>query len=256
MPELFAPSFTVEIDERDLGAEKTVSSLVVTHEANTMDSFDLTLVNAFPDLRWTRGADANVFREGAGVVIEMGYVGDLEQMFDGVVTTISPDFPADGVPTVRIHGVTRAHQLSQSTTTRTFVGKTASEIVEEIALGLNMAAEVEPTEEPLEYVIQYDKTDLDFLVELGRRIGYEFDVDGDTLSFSPQAGAAVYTLVWAGGQLGYTPGATAMPLRSFTPTMNTLQQPTKATVRAVDPGTGDMIEATVDDVSPSPPPGL
>jgi phage protein D len=259
MPELFAPTFSLKIDgaRAELDVEKTVSSLVVTDENETIGSFDLTLVNAFPELRWTHGPDADVFRVGAGVVIEMGYVGALKKMFAGEITSIGPDFPFDGVPTVAIKGHTRGHALSQTNKTRTFVEKTDSEIATEIAHDLNLKADVQPTTERHPYLIQFRRTDLDFLRERARRIGYRLGLDGDTLQFGPGDGMsdATFTLVWAGGQLGYDPGGTAMPLRSFKPTVNTMRQPTKVVVRGIDHHTGTKIEETATDTSPPPSPG-
>lgn len=236
MPDLFAPSFTVSIDgaRAGLDVEKSITEVQVIHERNTMDHFSLTLVNAYPDLRWTHTKDADVFHEGGGIAIGMGYVGAVQPMFDGEITRISPSFPESGVSIVRIEGLTRLHRLKQTPKTRTFVGKRDSEIATQIANELKLKPDVDPTDAPVPYLIQSNRTDLDFLLERAQRIHYQLHVDGHVLKFKKASDATpttAYTLVWAGGQKGFEPDARAMPLRSFSPTMNTLWQPTKVIVR-------------------------
>jgi phage protein D len=252
MPDLFAPSFAVKINDApaSLDIEKAISEIRVTHEKDTMDTFSLTLVNSYPAMRWTHGADADVFREGTGIKIAMGYVGrDLPPpLFDGVITVIAPSFPEDGIPVVRIQGATRAHRLKQTTQTRTFVDRTDSDIATAIAEALHLKADVDPTDQSLPYVIQFNRTDLDFLLERSRRIDYTLSVDGETLRFkkaAPDKSATVYTLVWAGSQEALAGDRTVMPLRSFTPKVNTMGQPTKVVVRGVNEKTREPIEVAV-----------
>ena len=92
---------------------------------------------------WTHTGDADLFKEGNAVTIEMGYVDDLQPMFDGEITSISPTFPESGTPTVRVAGYTRQHWLRRSPKTRTFQDVTDKEIVEQTARDLGLTPEAE-----------------------------------------------------------------------------------------------------------------
>src|SRR5262245_35888676 len=103
--ERFAPAFEVQVNGVGLkaGVAAAVTSLSVTTEPDTLDHCALTLANPYPQMRWTHEPrDADVFREGNGVTIAVGYGKQLTQVFDGEITAISPTFPEAGTPTVRI----------------------------------------------------------------------------------------------------------------------------------------------------------
>jgi phage protein D len=97
-------------------------------------------------------------------------------------------------------------------------------------VGLTPAAEETGTQHP--YVLQYNATDMAFLVERARRIHFEVLVEAKKLVFRPAAAARPEptTLTWGRN------------LRSFNPTMNTLRQVSEVTVRSYDPRTKKEIK--------------
>jgi Bacteriophage probable baseplate hub protein len=246
-PNLFAPTFQIRINGTRPGidVDKSVTDLRVVLARDAMDQASLTLANPYPKLRWTHTADADLFSEGSGIEISLGYVGELQKLFDGEITSIAPSFPETGVPVVQINATTRMHHLKQDRRTRTFTDKRDSDVAEQIARDLKLSTDVDATEEQHAYLIQAERTDLDFLLERAQRIHYQLWVDGKTLHFKKAAGddTSTHTLVWSGGQKGFAPDASTFPLRSFTPTMNTLHQPTEVIVRSQDPKTREAIVA-------------
>src|ERR1700722_8118643 len=122
MTDYFAPAFRVELNgsrlESDISAN--VEEVSVVSKPNGMDTFSLTLVNPYPELRWTHSDDAELFKEGTSVKISLGYVDHLLPMFDGEITKISPTFPESGTPTITIEGHSRMHWLTGDRKTRTF----------------------------------------------------------------------------------------------------------------------------------------
>ncbi|WP_159393759.1 phage late control D family protein [Streptomyces sp. NRRL F-5755] len=203
----------------------------MTNEPDTLDHFGLTLANPAPELPWTHTRKAELFQEGNAVSIELGYVRDLQPMFDGEITSISPVFPETGTATVRVEGHTRLHWLRGSPRTRTFLDVTDSEIAEQIATDLGLTADVADTGTKHPYILQFNQTDLAFLTERARAIHFELTVRGRVLVLR-RAGndeSRSHTLVW--GQ----------NLRGFTPTMNTLDQVGKVVVRGYDPATKKRI---------------
>jgi phage protein D len=225
-PRYFGPAFRVKVNSASLAADvsKNITDVSVVSEPDTLDHFTLTLANPYPEMRWTHTSDADLFREGNAVTIDIGYVDDLQPMFDGEITSISPSFPETGTPTVRVEGYTRLHWLRGSARTRTFQDVTDQQIAEKVAQDLGLTPKAENTTTNHPYVIQYNTTDLAFLLERARRIRFELLVDGKDMIFRPA------TPVPAEGPV-LTWGRT---LRSFHPTMNTLRQVNRVTVRGYD----------------------
>lgn len=237
----FAPTFRVEINGRVLAADisRNITDVSVTHELDTTDHFSLTVANPYPELRWTHTADADLFREGNGVMIEMGYVNQTRPMLDGEITRISPTFPEGGTPTLRVEGHTRMHRLQGSRKTRTFKDMTDAQIAGQIARELGLQTQIEDTGTKHAYLAQVNQTDLEFLLGRAEQIHFEVLVEGKTLIFrrARLGQSASYTLVWGNPSKSFGVGSTVMPLRSFEPTLNTLQQVSGVTVRGYDPKT-------------------
>lgn len=198
-----------------------IENISVVTMPDTLDTFTFTITNSLPKMRWTHTSDGDLFREGNSVSIAMGYVDDLQPMIDGEITTISPTFPADGIPTVTINGHTRMHRLRGSNTTRTFQKTTDAQVVQQIAAANSLQAQADDTQVQYDYLIQPNQNDLDFLKLRAARIGFEVLVQGKTLIFRKALDQTqVYTLVWAGVQQAFASGPNTLPLKSFAPEMN------------------------------------
>lgn len=226
-PSYFAPAFEVRINELGLETEisKNITQVSVVTESGTLDELGLTIANPYPTMRWTHTSDADIFSEGNGIEVRMGYVDDLHPMFDGEITSISPTFPESGMSTVSIQARTRLHRLQGTPKTRTFQNVTDKQIVERIAREMRLTPQVDDTETVHSYVMQHNQTDLQFLTERAGRIGFELLVDGRKLVFKRDepGDREVYTLEWG------------RSLKSFNPTLETLRQVQQVTVRGYDP---------------------
>ena len=238
MSSYFDPAFQVTVNGAKLAADvsKNVMQLSVTQQLDRPDSFNLTLANPYPEMRWTHTGDSDLFKEGGAIKIELGYVDQLELMFDGEITSISPTFPASGTPTLGIQGYSRMHRLMGSAQTRTFQDATDTQIVQQIAGDAGLTAECEDTETTHPYVIQCGKTDMVFLREMAESIRFELVVEGKKLIFRKprEAEAKACTLVWGHPRESFAPGSLVVPLKSFNPRMNTVGQPAAVNVRGHD----------------------
>lgn len=239
----FAPGFAVEINGVGVSADvaASVTELTITTEPDTIDHCSLTLVNPLPEMRWTHDArDAEVFREGNSLKVKLGYGKRLRPLFDGEITAISPAFPESGTPTLRVEGYTRMHRLRGAPKTRTFVSMTDVEMARQVASDLKLALDADAIRVRHPYVVQFNQTDLAFLLERAQRIRYEVQVDGRTLRFKKgrEAERPALALMW-----GSAPAGDAEPLRSFHPTLNSLRPVDHVVVRGHDPQTREPIEA-------------
>lgn len=224
---LFAPDFRIKVDGRPLQPEqgKSIAEISVTHELGTSDHFSLTFANPYPTLPWTHGSDASLFKPGSGVTIEMGYVNALQMMLSAEVTSLTANFPEGGTATLTVEGHSRLHRLQGPRQTRTFQDATDKEIAAAIARQVRLTLKADATAVKHPYVIQFNQTNLEFLRARAQGINFELLVDDRTLIFRrSKAGAAkVLSLRW---------GET---LRSFRPTINSLEPMTEVIVRGYDP---------------------
>lgn len=239
MTNYFAPAFQVQVNGSRLQADVSmnIETISVISKPDTLDSFTFTITNALPEMRWTHNpTDANLFREGHSVSIAMGYADDAPQpMIEGEITTISPTFPADGIPTVTIGGNTRMQRLFGTNKTKTFKNTTDSQLAQQIAQANHLQAQVEDTQIQYDYLIQPNQSDLEFLKQRAARIDFEILVQGTTLIFRKRSGQTqMYTLVWAGVQQAFASGPNTLPLKSFAPQVNALAPKSNVQHRAYD----------------------
>lgn len=120
------------------------------------------------------------------VEVMMGYGGDLSLMLKGNFTTMEPNFPSSGGPTLTIRGLNVLHKLRSKQHTNTWAKKKESEIAQELGTlpdpdkpgqkRFPLPVEINPNalgkEKPLDYVAQSNQYDIDFLLSRARRIGY------------------------------------------------------------------------------------
>ena len=243
----FAPAFSVSINRAALQADvsKNIMNVSVTHEPDTMDSFRLTIANPYPDMPWTHDdRKAKLFQEGSEVRIEMGYVGDLREVFDGLITGVSPTFPNSGVPTLSVNGYTQMQRLQGTPRVRTFQQKTDKEIAQQIAGDLQLELEADETKTRHPYVIQYNQTDLAFLLERAGRINFKLQVQDGKLIFRRTQGSQdkTYLLVWGRPRQQIDPTQNIMPLKEFNPTLNTLRPANRVIVRGQHPTSRERFE--------------
>jgi phage protein D len=121
---------------------------------------------------------------------------------------------------------------------------TDREIAQRIASDLKLQLEADDPGVRHAYVIQFNATDLAFLLERARRIRYRVQVVGRKLTFKRGGEGAppALALVW-GAAPSDPEHRDAQPLRSFMPTMNALRPVDHVIVRGHDPTTREPIEA-------------
>lgn len=241
----FAPAFSVSINQTSLAADvsRYITDVTYTSELNAIDSFSLTLANPYPRLRWTHTTDADLFIEGGSVAIEMGYVDDLRLMIDGEITDVSPTFPEGAAPTLRLEGRSRMHWLQRGTKDRTFRDMTDKQIVETIAADIGLTPQAEATQPSYPQVDKRSQTDLEFLLNRAKLIGFELLVEGKTLIFrkAQVRQGAICTFVWGAPGRDVGGAQHVLPLRSFSPSIDTKSQVSVVIVRGYDPQTKQEI---------------
>ena len=177
-------------------AKADVISVSVLDDVNATGMFTFTLKcwdGVEMQVKWI---DDDLFNEGNSVDIEMGYIDNMEVLFQGEITGLEPEFPKDEASTMTVRGYDRRHRLMGKRKTRTFLNMKDSDIAGQIAGDWSLSPNVEDTRATLDYVLQNNQTDFEFLQARARRIGYEMVVTDRDLHFRPRQiiGSAAVTL--------------------------------------------------------------
>jgi phage protein D len=243
---LYAPEVEVRIE--GVGLPRSVVrdiSRVVYHDCiERIDSFELTVTN------WDD--DAGVFKyigaETAGnvqggstlarrhqlfepsdkpVELRMGYVGALEPMMTGTITTMQPSFSSTAGASLTVSCLNSLHQLRRKPYTTMFRDRKDSEIAEQLAtlsdeghkrfpIPIRIDEEAKNHEEAIPFVAQDNQYDIDFLYTRAKRLGYVIYVDhregGPELYFGPSQSASsevVHSLEWGKEITSFQPRLTA-----------------------------------------------
>lgn len=212
--ERLAPGFRVRINGAELPvqAQADLFEVAVYEDVQAPGMFALRLINEDRTQSLCTWADDDLTAEGNEVEIWMGYSDHLEPLMVGEITGLEPEFSAIGVSTLTVRGYDRRHRLLRGRKTHSFVQMKDSEIASQIAGDAGLTARVEDTQVTLEYVLQHNQSDLEFLWDRARRIGYEVVVEDKTLYFRlrPTASAEVLTLTLQGDLLEFSPRLTTM----------------------------------------------
>ena len=154
--------------------------------------------------------DERLFAVGNAVEIKLGYGGHLESVISGEITALEPEFIVNHLPALIVRGYDRRHRLQRARRTRTFTQQKDSDIVSQIAREAGLTADVEDSKVTHDYVIQANQTDLDFLHDRARLIGFEVVVEDKKLTFGPVAKdkAQVLTLTMKDHLLEFYPRLT------------------------------------------------
>ena len=255
-PETFyVPCFQVKIKGRNLRKDvlDDVTQVSYTDKVDDLDSFEITVNNwdaeklgfkyeppGEPDF-------TNMFDPGQELELYMGYMNNQRKMLVGEITTLQPNFPENGAPTLTVGGLNILHGFRKKQHTWSWEGKKESEIAREIAtnsrsenrpgLGLTQDRFKTPCkkdEKPEDFVFMNGQFDIVFILQRARLKGYTVSLEMKpdrrtkellpTLTFgrSEEVRDVTYELEW---------GKT---LASFRPTLQTANQISKVTVRGWD----------------------
>jgi uncharacterized protein len=188
----YAPSYRLVVNKTELrhGVSVDILSVSVTETMNQADSFNFTVRDRHPErgrlfaggdtLKWM---DSDVFNECNEVEIHMGYLDNLQLLLRGVITAVSPSFPASGEPTLSVQGYSLYNRLQRRRRREPFKSNTDSGIVEEIASIVGLTPKVDATPVQHDTVSPNGETYAAILTQRAQRIGYEVTVKDQTLYF-------------------------------------------------------------------------
>jgi uncharacterized protein len=278
----YVPGFEIRIDGVGLPRDilRDVTQLTYKDSLKEIDGFELTVNNWDPTTRKFKyvGSESkadlaappenNKFRIfdpcNKQVDVRLGYLGNLRRMVLGSFTTLEPNFPSGGGPTLAVRGLNALHQLRRKQYSTEWAaegggahaaGWRDSEIAVDISkrtdkdLGTNqkrfpmpivVSQAAQGKEEPLPYVSQNNQYDIDFLLTRARRRAYVVYLrEGDPEAENSDERS---THLYFGPSDGKVPGQRDVTfalnwgasLVDFKPTLTTANQVKSVTVKGWD----------------------
>jgi phage protein D len=273
----YVPQFEVRIEGVGLPRDvlRDVREVSYNDDINEVDGFQITVNNWDPNTRTYKyiGSETPDSLNGSSeesvrqrlfdpcnkeVELWMGYPDKMQLMMKGIFTTLTPNFPSSGGPTLTVGALNLLHRFRGEKHTKVWnQQQTASQIAAEFTL-TNPATHTElhvaidsnsqQKEPPLPYVIQDNQYDLTFLMSLARKNGYvlllQEEVDDEQgnvvtpaqLYFGPSDGSG---LRQATVEVGW-----GKSLMEFKPTLTTANQIKSVTVNGWNRDTKSVISKT------------
>ncbi len=270
----YVPQFEIRIEGVGLPRDvlRDVSQVTYRDSLKEIDGFEITVNNwdaagrrfkyvgaeSTADLK---GSDADAQRTrlfdpcNREVEVRVGYLGDLRTLVRGTFTTLEPNFPSAGAPTLAVRGVNALHKLRRKQYSTTWADKRDSEIAKNIGqltdpklgkdqkrfpMPIVISDEAQGQEQSTPYVAQVNQYDIDFLFVRAKRLGYVVSIrEGEPKSRDPDRRK---THLYFGPSDGRTPGAReplyklrwGASLIDFKPTLTTANQIKSVTVKGWD----------------------
>jgi phage protein D len=270
----YAPQFEIRIEGVGLPRDvlRDVAQVTYKDSLKEIDGFELTVNNwdavsrqfkyvgaeSAADLKGSSAAAqrARVFDPcNKEVEVRVGYLGDLRTLVRGTFTTLEPNFPSGGAPTLAVRGLNALHKLRRKQYSTTWSDKRDSDIAKNIGelvdpklgnkqkrfpMPIVISDEALGQEHAVPYVAQQNQYDIDFLFVRARRLGYIVSIrQGDPKAKDPLRRK---THLYFGPSDGRQPGARdalyklrwGASLIEFKPTLTTANQIKSVTVKGWD----------------------
>ncbi len=158
--------------------------------------------------------------------------GGSQVLFKGEITSLEPEFGEGTQATLLVRGYDRSHRLHRGTLSKAYLQMTDSDLASRIAQEAGLRAQVDPTTQVYDHVLQFNQTHMEFLTERAQRIGYEFFVQDKSLYFrkpSKNGSGGTVELEWG------------KQLKSFRPRLTLVEQVDQVFVKGWDPKTRQAI---------------
>jgi phage protein D len=248
--ENYAPNFKVFVEGYELDAEThgDMLDVKVTMGIDEPTHFDLT-INNWDDKSFNfKHSDNKTFNVGNILSVQIGYADDLKFVAKGIISSMTPRFPESGPPTLSVSGLDERmslrHNKPGEDQIKRFVDKKHWEIAGIVAQRNHL--QIEATEEgavqPL--VMQGDRDELTFLLQLAKEIDFDVYVridpktgEGKLYFVKPtdnRDGSRSREFLFEWGQ----------SLISFSPQISLISQVDSVTVRGWSPVTKQAISYT------------
>jgi phage protein D len=261
--DFYVPAFQVRVENKELHRDvlSDVISVSYSDSLKEIDSFEMVVNNWDAETLKFKYSDAPTFNPWKDAELWLGYyrdgVDERRRMLIGEMTTLTPNFPESGAPTLTARALNLFHRFRTEQKTKPFFGQRDSQIAQ--TLVADIAADLRKkfpqltlkidignnlkNEEPIPYLLLNNQYPIIFLMQRARDLGYELTMNevatGSarvvTFRYGPTDAVKRKTYVLEWGK----------SLVSFQPTLQVANQVAELTVRGWNPQTKRPIKVSV-----------
>lgn len=170
----------------------------------------LTLIVANPGLIWK---DDPRWQEGARWRCRFGYLSDISDMKNVVISRARPHFPTSGIPTIEMIAFNLQQDMNRRSNPYNFGAVSSSSIASTIAARYSLDTDIEQSQDARSQarVQPAGSTDIQYLMTLAQKLNWDCYIEGTTLHFhhkryeTPAALTFTYYTDQAGTLLEFEP---------------------------------------------------
>lgn len=270
----YVPHFEIRLADAPAPGDVVRDVVQITYKDDIkgIDSVELTVNNWDPSERRCPYIGSETAQELAGgkpkdqrlvlfepgprpLQVRLGYIGELRLVSTVNVVSMEPSFTSGGPPVLAVRGLNVLHRLRRKQHSHAWTRRKPSQIATDLGnlrdpdggrrlpLRVELVEGVAGDEDEIDFIAQDNQHDVDFLLNLARRHGYDLIVVEATRSkpehllFGPSATSTKpvdYRLEWG------------RSLLDFKPRLSTANQISKVTVRGWDQRRKRPISVSVD----------
>ena len=195
------PTFKVLVDGQPLAGTVKIMRVDIRHELNTIASAALVVSDGDPAAQDFPVSSSDDLIPGKAIEIQGGYQSDDETLFQGIIVRQRVSVRRSGSNLLHVECRDAAYKMALAPRSQYFTNVTDSALFEELISGQGLSAEVIPTMESHQSVVQYQVSDWDFIVSRAERLGMACVTDSGTVKIMPMpaAGAPVRQVTFGQG---------------------------------------------------------
>lgn len=152
----------VFIEDTELGGEVLLSQITVNKSYNKIALAKLVFLDGSASDRDFPLSNDDNFKPGNTIKIQLGYHGDVETVFEGIIIKHGIKVRQQGASVLMIEAKDKAVKLTMARKSAYHINKTDSEVITDLAGELN--TDINPTTFSHKQLVQLDVTDWDFIV--------------------------------------------------------------------------------------------
>lgn len=177
-------TIAVLIEGNEIPGRFQLLALSVSHELNRIPSAMVQLLDGEASTATFEASDDELFVPGKSIEIQLGYRGQNDSVFKGLVIKQSIKIRKNGsFLSVECRG--KAVKMTRGIKNRYFEASKESDVMEEIIDSYGLDAEVTPIASEPDSVVQYESTDWDFLVCRAEASGMMVMASNDSIVVAP-----------------------------------------------------------------------
>lgn len=182
------PSFTIKAAGSAVTGRYQIKAIAVSREFNRVASAEIQVHDGDPAAETFKASESQDFVPGNEIQITAGYHGNEQAIFEGVVVRHGLRAPNNGRSYLRVECKDKAVKLTVGRKSAYFYDQKDSDVIEQLAQGAGLQAEVAATSVKHPQMVQCQATDWDFLLARAEANGLlVLTQDGTLLAKAPDA---------------------------------------------------------------------